>query len=580
MLKKALFITIVTPWMIFISCKTDNPNKFIDEVLDIAIPSDPDRLNPIVHLGSVARLIHQYIYLPCADYHPETEELYPILLESIPEPNIIPGTNSNKVQYTLVFKKDATWDDGTPISGEDYLFTIKLIMHPAANTNAYKSFLADIESVNVDDQDPKEVNVLFGREYMLSLESAATIPVLPKHIYDPKGVMDQYSFDQMKDKDFIESVSATDTLMASLINDLNGLKYSRDEVNNNGPYRLESWTTDQNLVLIAKENYWGNNYPENPFLQQGPQKMIFYIIPDNATVVAQLKDGSIDVANYLTSKQFVDLRDNETFKDSFDFFNPVMRRYYFLGLNNSHPLLSDVRVREALAHILDVEEIIKNIDFGMGKRVSSLVHPDRTYYNPAIKAPNYDPDKAKEILETAGWTDSDNDGDLDKNIQGQNTDLELEMYVSQAELGRQVALMLQGNASQIGVKINITTKNSYIRDNVMTRDYAIAPLVFNQDLNDDDFYNRWHSDSDAPNRRNYFSYRDQEADQIIENIRISTNAAERKELYLQLQEIVEEDHPVIFLYSPMEKIVVNKNWKGSATVKRPGYLANTFTPNL
>lgn len=114
----------------------------------------------------------------------------------------------------------------------------------------------------------------------------------------------------------------------------------------------------------------------------------------------------------------------------------------------------------------------------------------------------------------------------------------------------------------------------------MTRDYAIAPLVFNQDLNDDDFYNRWHSDSDAPNRRNYFSYRDQEADQIIENIRISTNAAERKELYLQLQEIVEEDHPVIFLYSPMEKIVVNKNWKGSATVKRPGYLANTFTPNL
>ena len=103
-------------------------------------------------------------------------------------------------------------------------------------------------------------------------------------------------------------------------------------------------------------------------------------------------------------------------------------------------------------------------------------------------------------------------------------------------------------------------------------------MVISQDLNDDDFYNRWHSDSDTPTKRNYFSYRDTEADSIIEVIRTITDSNARRDYYLRLQEIVYDDHPVIFLYAPIEKIVVSKNWKGAATVKRPGYMANTFTP--
>jgi peptide/nickel transport system substrate-binding protein len=562
----------------FSSCKTDQTASIADPVIDIALKEDPTRLNPVIYPGAVARLVHQHIFLPCGDYHPETLELYPILLKEIPDPEYFEVDGVQKVRYSCSFKEDAQWDDGTPITGKDYLFTFKMIMHPEINTSAYKSYLIEIENVVVDENDPTKFTVTFRKEYLLTQETAVTIPIFPHHIYDPNGHMLQFDIDQVLDEEFMTNATNKDAAFRQWVDDMNGMKYSREVVNNCGPYQLDSWETDKNLVLTKKENYWGSNYPDNPFLQQGPDKMIFYIIPDPTTALAQLKAGEIDVMNYLSSKQFVDLRDNTSFNQDFDFFSPVLRRYYYLGINNSDPILSDPQVREALGHLLDVDKIIENIDYGMGKRIASLVHPDRKYYNTKIKAPEFSIEKAKSILEAAGWKDSDGDGDLDKAIGNTRTDLDIELYVTQQELGRQVGLMLQENARQVGININIITKSfAAIRDeHLKPRDYGITPMVINQDLNDDDFYNSWHSENDTPSKRNMISYRDDEADEIIEAIRTTTDKNKRYQLYEELQEVVYEDHPVIFLYAPMEKIVVRKSWNGSATVKRPGYMANTF----
>jgi ABC-type transport system substrate-binding protein len=563
------------------SCKQDGSSSEKDTVIDIAIPSDPQRINPVIGRSAVSRLIHQYIFLNVADYHPETLELYPVLIKEVPKPEYFIDDGVRKVKFSMEFKEDAYWDDGLPVTGQDYLFTIKMIMHPMVQAIAFRTYLDKIESVEVDQDDEKKFTVTFSDDYMLSLETAVTIPVYPRHIYDPDEHLAPFGLTQLRDQSFIEEKTNADTSFIRYIQDINGMKYSRDVVSNNGPYNITSWTTDQNVVLSPKENYWGSKYPDNPYLQQGPDKMIFYIIPDRTTALSQLKEGSLDVLNYLSSRNFVELRDNPAFKDDFQFYSPTMRRYYYLAMNNAHPILSDVEVRKAMSHLLEVDKIIDNIDYGMGKRMLSLVHPDRPYYNDDLIAIEYDPDKAREILAAAGWTDSDNDGDLDKNLNGSNTDLEIDMYVSSGELGRQVALMLQQNAEKIGIRINIITKefSAIFRDHLPKRDYAITPLVSNQDLNDDDFYNRWHSDSDDPRSSNHISYRDKEADDLIMAIRNAANSEARYKLYDELQEVIYEDFPVIFLYAPMEKIVVSNRWKGSATAKRPGYLANTFTPN-
>ena len=562
----------------FIGCKQSVEKSPGDTILDVAIPSDPQRLHPILRPSATARLVHQYIFLNCGDYHPETLELYPVLLDEIPQAEYIDDVQGRKVRFNMKFKPDAVWDDGTPITGKDYLFTVKMISHPLINANAYRSYTGEIESIIVDEEQPKSFTVTFATDYMLSLETAVTLPIFPAHIYDPDDHLIPYTLDQLRDREFIESETNSDSTFVKYIEDVNGMKYSRDVVVNNGPYQLDSWTTNQSISISAKPDYWGTKYPDNPFLQQGPPRMDFFIIPDQTTALSQLKDGSIDVVNYLSSKNYVDLRDNPTFNEEFQFFNPVMRRYYYMAMNNADPILGNVEVRKAMGHLLEVDEIINNIDYGMGKRVVSIVHPDRSYYNDELQAPEYDLEKAKEILTAAGWKDSDGDGDLDKVIDGANTDLEIEIYVTQSELGRQVALMLQQNAEKIGIRINITTKEfrTIMSEHVRKRDYGITPLVVSQDLNDDDFYNRWHSDSDDPRKSNHLGYRDSKADELILAIRNANNSEERYELYQSLQEVIHEDYPAIFLYAPMEKIVVSNRWNGSATVKRPGYLGNTF----
>ncbi len=569
------FLLILIAILCFSNCKQSESSGSKDQILDIAMPADPERINPVINTSAVSRLIHQYIFLSCADYHPETLELYPILLKNIPNAEYFMDGDTRKVRFRLEIKDDAVWDDGTPITGKDYLFTIKKVNHPMVNANAYRSYLSKIEKVEINENNSKICVVTFADDYMLSLETAVTIPIYPSHIYDPNDHFSDYTIQQLKDRAFIEGITNADSTFTNYISDLNGLKFSKDIISNSGPYKITSWTTKQSLALEAKGNYWGSNYPDNPFLQQGPKEMNLYIIPDQTTALSQLKDGSLDLVNYLTSKNFVELRDNEVFEDEFQFFSPVMRRYYILAINNSDPILSDVEVRKAMGHLLEVDKIIKNIDYGMGKRVLNIVHPDRPYYNNDLIAPDFNPEKARQILAASGWEDSDQDGDLDKS----NTDLEIDIYVSQSELGRQVALMLQQNAEAIGIKINIVTKEfrAIMGDHVRKRDYGMTPLAINQDLNDDDFYNRWHSENDDPRKSNHLGYKDERADELIMAIRNANNSEERYELYKDLQKVIYEDYPAIFLYAPMEKIIVSNRWNGSATAKRPGYLANTFT---
>jgi peptide/nickel transport system substrate-binding protein len=155
------------------------------------------------------------------------------------------------------------------------------------------------------------------------------------------------------------------------------------------------------------------------------------------------------------------------------------------------------------------------------------------------------------------------------------------MYVNEGELGKNVGLLLQENGKRIGLNVNIITKpfSSIYREHVLKRDFGITPFSSSLGPELDDFYASWHSDNTDPGESNFSGYRDEEADRIIEAIRTTRSSNQRIELYKELQIVVQEDMPVIFMYAPTETIVVSNRWIGSATSKRPGYLANTFIAN-
>jgi len=547
-----------------ISCKQDAAQYNANSEIKIRLAKDPQKLNPLTYPSSVSREVYQYISLPLADFNPESLELIPILIKNIPNPRVITnGDNEGNIAYDFEFLEEATWADGSPITAKDFLFTMKAVRAEEIESSAWRSYFKDLSEIQIDEKNPKKCTVIFSKPYMLALEAIMTANLFPKYIYDPFGATDGI--------DLTGKPLDTDVpLDSTFINNFNGIKHSREVVSGAGPYKLVDWEADQYVILERIENYWGKD-SKNPYLQANAKTLLFKIVPDELTALSMLKSGQVDIFSGITSSNF----ENEKKKkdQNLSFFNPQLIRFYYLMLNNTDPILANLEVRKALAYCTPVDKMITNFENGLGERQAGIFHATKSYADKDLPTLNYDLVKAKNILEEAGWKDSNNNGILDKNIDGKLTELELEIIQSSSELGKKVSLMLKEEAKKIGIAIEVNIQtNAEIRKAVSSGAYQIYPGSVVQDPNDDDLYNRWHSEGP----RNYLNYKNSEVDDLIEKNRVSLDRNERNPRYQKLQELINKDQPVIFLYSPKERIIVSSKLKGSVSSRRPGYLANTF----
>lgn len=559
----------------FLSCK--NQIEITESTIHIRLKKDPDKLHPLIFPNPVSREIYQYIHVPLADYNPKTLALEPVLIKEMPiEKAIDSGTYAGGVAFELEFKNEAKWDDGSPITVKDYLFTMKVINLPMTDAGNYRDFTSNIKDIVPDPSNDRKFTVIFGHAYLLSLEAAVNIPLYPKYIYDHLNVLDDYDFKDITDEN--KEQLQKDVKLVQFAETFNSAAFSREIVSGAGPYKLVSWTADQNIVLEKKADYWADDI-DIAELQQGPDKMIFHIIPDEVTAIAQLRNGGLDVINELSAKAYSELENDPVLKEKFDFFHPALIKQYYILLNNSDEILKDRNVRKALAHLLDVNGIIKNFEEGKATRTTGPIHPLKKTNNTDLLPINYDLDSARVLLYNAGWEDSNLDGKLDKNIKGKLINLEIEILITGQELGKNIALLLQENARKVGMDIKITEKDMKLirAENVRTRKFQLIPSILSQDLQKWDDLSRWVSTNNTPDGGNEISYSNQEVDALINKIPLTHDEVERIAIYKEIQYHIYQDQACIFLYAPEERMVVSKSWKASATAKRPGYLANTFT---
>ena len=157
--------------------------------------------------------MYQYIHIPLADFDPATLELTPLLIKSIPqEIPIDTGYYKGGISFNIEILEEARWDDGSPITGQDYLFTIKAINLPLTNAGKYREFAQHIKKIVIDQSNPKKFKVIFSEDYLLALESAVNFEVYPKYFYDSINALNNYElsdFDEKnEDKISKDSVSA------------------------------------------------------------------------------------------------------------------------------------------------------------------------------------------------------------------------------------------------------------------------------------------------------------------------------------------------------------------------------------
>ena len=558
-----------------ISCKNGGTNE--SSAIHIRLKKDPERINPLLFPNPTAREVYQYLHLPLADFDPNTLELVPLLIKELPQPMPIDtGKYKGGVAYDLEMHERATWDNGSPITAADYIFTLKSIMHPLTGAGKYREIASQISDVIPDPQNERKFRVIFDQPYILALEAAVNIEIYPGYFYDSLQLLKSYSLPGLVS--LTEEQVLSDSNLVIFARNFNANDFSRTRFSGAGPYRLVSWNADQDIILERKEDYWAKGFTQAA-LQQGPGTMIFHIIPDELTAVAQLKAGGIDVINEISAENYQSLQSEAGTRDRFGFFHPSLTKHYMITLNNRDIRLSDVKVRRALAHLVDVQNMINNIENGMGTPSVGPVHPMKKAFNKDLSPIAFDVNNAKKLLAEAGWRDSDQDGILDKVIAGKKTDLTLEILISGQELGKRLSVMLQENAAKAGVGITITEKDfKQIRaEHLKTRNYQLVPSVLSQDIVKWDDLSKWHSKNDTPEGSNEMSYHNPNTDALIDQIEATAGEADRIRLYRNIQSLIYEDQPAIFLYAPEEKIVVSNRWKATATSKRPGYMANTFS---
>ncbi len=575
--------------LLFTNCKPEPEQSTVDfkrtsnEVV-IAPLGEADNLNPLLYTSGYSPIAFNNIFQYLEWVHPETMELVPQLAKARPE--VEETTEDGEVtglKYTFEIFEEAVWPDGSPVTGNDFVFTLKAVFNPKMPTQRFQPYLSSISDVQVDADNPKRFTVITDEQYILSEEAiTTTVPVMPEYVYDPQGLLSNIPLTDFLDSETISQIAESNADLQTFADEMVQPKYAREPegVVGSGAYRLGEWETGQYILLEKKDDWWGNQIENPNMLQEAKVDVIeFRPMPDPTVASTAIKDEQMDVRTQIDAANFNELKENELANERYNFFSEPQFAYYFLYLNNKDPKLSDKRVRRALGHLMDVDEIIDIVYEGGAQRIAGPIHPAKSYYNEELTPVPFNVEQAKTLLAEAGWKDTNGNGIVDKEIDGEQVELSLELsHWAGRETVQNMVLIIQEDARQAGVDIQLAPKESnVIAEERARRDYEIATGGYRISPTLDDLKQIWHSESDTPGGSNQVGFNNEEADQIMDDIQTEFDPERRRELYMRLQEIIYEEQPVVFLFVNNENIAIHKRFEVETSPLFPGYFPNSFT---
>ena len=545
----------------------------------VRLEAEPDRLNPVLTTSSYASEIiaHIFSFLLVPDL--ESYEMLPNLAKSRPEiEEITSGPYEGGLSLTFEILEEAVWDDGKPVTAQDFLFMMKATMNPKVSSPVFKHYFRTIRDVTVDPDNEKKFTIFTDSKYII-IEAAIgnNVPVLPAHHFDPQGLLKDIPIADLLNPERAAKLAETDSRLQEFADTFSASEFTHQPsgVVGCGPYRLENWDAGNEIVLVRKADWWGDQLADKyPHLRMGPEKIVYKIIPNAATALAALKAEDIDVMNNIEPKDFVEIQQSALIQDVFNLSNAVDLACYFMYVNNENPKLADKRVRQALAHAIDVDEILAQLYNNLGQRTTAPMLPNSTSYNQNLKPIQYNIDKAKSLLTEAGWEDSNNNGVVDKEIDGELVEMNLTYLISAGrEITRNAAVMIQKFAEPAGFNIEPESQEfTILLGNVRNGDYELAAGGTTVQYVPWEPRPRFHSEGGS----NYANFYNPEANSLIDEIQVTMDRSKRDQMYHKLQEIIYDEQPVIFYLEPMSRIAIHKRFEAQISSIRPGYFIGNF----
>jgi len=463
-------------------------------ILIVGEISDFENLNPMATTDAHARDVYNQLFLSLLDEQPDFLTFEPRLAESY-------EFSEDHKRLTFHLRRDVFWSDGVQVTAHDVEATFRAQTDPLVLW-ASRHLKEHINRVEV--LDDWTVVYHFDEVYPYQLMDANDGPILPGHI--------------------LEEVRPEEIRLIPIA-----------EIPTNGPFKLELWLRGQSLALVPNERYYESG---KPYLD----KVVFKIVPDQVTLLTQLKSGEIHCMESIPPSEVSGLEENHPELRVFDF---PTRAYNYIGWNAVKSLFQNRRVRKALTMAIDRKLIIDNLCYGFAEECTSPFVPLIWAYNPNIDPFPYDPELARKILADEGFIDRDGDGWLDRDGKRFEFDL-ITNYGNQIRIDTQI--MVQEMLRVVGVKVNpIALEWTVMLDRIKAGDFDAIVSAWRVGTKAD-LSAIWSCEARRPGGYNRIDYCNERVDSLNALACRTIDFDAAKPLFFEAQELIYEDQPYTFIY--------------------------------
>ena len=444
------------------------------------------------------------------------DRLFVLDEDAMPEPQLAADyeVSAGGLEYTVNLV-DAKWHDGTQLTAHDVVFTYRLHLDPSVPSR-YESdlwALVGAEAIldgeaDFDDYEPvialSDSTVLFrlSEPYVPFVPTALTLGIVPKHLLEDCDDITECEFNQ--------------------------------QPIGSGPLKFVYWERDDHLQFEGFEDY----HQGTP----GITDFTLRVIPDATVQIMELETESIH-GFVLATK---DAYDHFYERPGFQVFSRPSFGYSTLAFVNDHPLWEDVRVRKAIAYATNREEAVREyVGLELGQLAWTPIPPISWAHNPNLEPLPYDPEKAMELLNDAGWH-KDSAGVL-RNEAGEPFEFAFETF--RAVERSFMNVIFQENLRELGIQASVSEMAAadllYKMHEAKYPDVTFITWGMSPDP-DGEMWRRFHSSEKDWN--NFWNYSNDRVDELLEKARRETDTDLRRDYYFEIQEILLEDMPGVTVF--------------------------------
>jgi len=475
------------------------------------------------------------IFVPLMMTDPETNEAFPVLAEKL-------DISKDHKVLTYTLRKDAVWEDGTPITTEDVEFSFQTMMNP-------------------------------------KVEAAFLRPYFDGHHFEK---IDSRTFRFTVDKPNVNTVDMTNSDFLIIQkkqfandSDFNRAKGVMQPVGN-GPYRLKSFSRDQKIELERKKDWWGFKIPElkNVF---NFDTLVFRIVPDTTLAYEKFMKGEVDVIEM--NAEMFGTRVHGSDKDKFGsdektdkavwakhMMTKAPAQWTYMGWNLKRPVFQSKKTRQALAMLINYSEIIDKVYHGEAVPCFSPFGSFTPNTAPDQKkhAFKFEPTRAIALLKEDGWSDVDHDGVLAKMIDGKKTKFAFTVrFNSENPMRAKIAQIAKEQFKKAGINMSIQALEFNTLITAMDeRDFDAIIMGWGKGSLNQDSKQIWHSKSYENKGSNAIGYSNPDADKLIDEASSEVDVQKHFKINQKIGAIIYDDQPYAFI------------------VEIPGYMAGFQTRKL